>query len=372
VAELTGERAYWLAWSRISGIGPVLLRRLQQYFGNLESAWQAGYGELQAVEGFGEQTVNGIIKERSQLNPEQFLAQHQQQNPFFWTPADSDYPRLLLEIPSPPPVLYYRGQLQPSEIQGLVPAVAIVGTRDPSDYGRRWTRKISTVLAKKGFLIVSGMAEGIDTEAHRACLEAGGRTIAVFGTGVDVVYPHRNQELYQQILTHGVAVSEYPDGTPPDRVHFPRRNRVIAGLSRAVLVMEAPHKSGALITAHIANDFFRDVYVLPGSLDNTRCLGCLGLLNRGANAILGERQLLEMLEGMPQLDLFPQTNPAEKLPNLSPQMKQVWQAIAYEPTSFDTIVEQTGLSAGLVSSSLLELELMGLISQQPGMRYQKT
>jgi DNA processing protein len=260
------DRAYWFAWSQISGIGPVAINRLQQQFGSLQTAWEAPLAEIGGVAGIGPQTVATIQTCRSQLDPFRQLAQHEQQNPYFWTPADDDYPRLLLEIPDQPALLYYQGILDRQENQGWQPMVAIVGTREPSDYGKRWTRRLSTTLAQNGFTVVSGMAEGIDTEAHTACLEAGGRTVAILGTGVDRVYPPRNRELYQRILEHGWVASEYPAGTGPDRVHFPRRNRIIAGLSRAVLVLEAPTKSGALITAHIANDYGRDVYVLPGSL----------------------------------------------------------------------------------------------------------
>lgn len=368
------ERAFWLAWSRIAGIGPVLLRRLQQHFGTLAAAWEAPPTQLREVEGFGLQTVEAVVKERSRLHPEELLRQHEQENPHFWTPADStDYPRLLLETPSPPPVLYYRGEVQLEEILGIKPLVGIVGTRNPSEYGKRWTRKISGALAQNGFTVVSGLAEGIDTEAHRGCLEAGGRTLAVLGTGVDVVYPPSNRELYKQILRQGLVLSEYPVGTPPDRAHFPRRNRIIAGISRAVLVMEAPTKSGALITARFANDFGRDVYVLPGSLDNPRSLGCLGLLSKGAQVILSEGHLLEMLGAMPQLDWVETSKSFEPLPlpNLEPELKQVLDAIALECMPFDLIVQQTGYSAGSVSSALLQLELMGLVSQLPGMRYQR-
>jgi len=371
---LVEERAFWLVWSRIAGIGPVLLRRLQQHFGTLAAAWEAPLAQLREVEGFGLQTVEAVIKERSLLHPEQILRQHEQDNPHFWTPADSaDYPRLLLETPSPPPVLYYRGEVQPEENQGIKPLVGIVGTRNPSEYGKRWTRKISVALAQNGFTVVSGLAEGIDTEAHRGCLEAGGRTLAVLGTGVDVVYPPSNRELYKQILQQGLVLSEYPVGTPPDRAHFPRRNRIIAGISRAVLVMEAPTKSGALITARFANDFCRDVYVLPGSLDNLRSLGCLGLLSKGAQVILSEGHLLEMLGAMPQLDSVEKSKSFEPLPlpYLEPELKQVLDAIALECMPFDLIVQQTGYSAGSVSSALLQLELMGLVSQLPGMRYQR-
>jgi DNA processing protein len=383
--ELAEERAYWLAWSQINGIGPILLQRLQQHFQSLAAAWTAKPIELGQVEGFGKLTIETILQERSQLNPEQFIEKHLIKNPCFWTPADHDYPRLLLEIPNPPPVLYYRGTIDRQENQGNKPTVAIVGTRSPSEYGRRWTRKISTALAKSGFTIVSGFAAGIDTEAHTSCMEAGGRTLAVFGTGVDIVYPKPNERLCDRLLQQGLAISEYPAGTQPNRTNFPRRNRIIAGLSRATIVIEAPQKSGALITAYQANDFCRDVYVLTARLDDDRSFGCLELLSKGAHPILpnsdrllSEERLLEMLGAMPKLDkaeqlsLFPETPiPQKKAPLLEPELAKVLSAIESEPSSFDVIVERSGLAAGTVSGLLLQLELLGLVSQLPGMRYQR-
>ncbi|WP_414549353.1 DNA-processing protein DprA [Anabaena sp. CCY 0017] len=368
------ERAYWLAWTRISGVGPVLLRRLHQHFGTLATAWNATKAQLGEVEGFGFQTLGKVIEQRSRLHPEQLLIQHQQENPHFWTPADADYPRLLLETPSPPPMLYYRGEVELLENLGQKPLVGIVGTRKPSEYGLRWTRQISTALAKNGFTVVSGMAEGIDTESHLATMKAGGRTIAVLGTGVDVIYPHKNRDLYKQILTQGLVVSEYPAKTPPDRTHFPRRNRIIAGLSRAILVMEAPVKSGALITASYANEFGRDVYALPGKIDDYPSQGCLKLINQGASLILKELdELLKMLGAIPKIDTIDPLPMAEpiKLPNLLPELQQVMDAIACDVLSFDYLVQKTGMNTGSVSSALLQLELMGLVSQLPGMRYQK-
>lgn len=369
------ERAYWLAWTRVSGVGPILLQRLQQHFGNLATAWEAKAQDLGAVEGFGLQTINKVIRQRSQINPEQLLQKHQQQNPDFWTPADPNYPRLLQEIPSPPPILYYRGEVELTENLGQKPLVGIVGTRRPTEYGIRWTRRITMALVENGFTVVSGMADGIDTVTHAACLKSGGRTIAVLGTGVDVIYPHKNRELYKHILNQGLVVSEYPAKTPPDRKHFPRRNRIIAGLSRAVLVMEAPTKSGALITADYANEFGRDVYALPGRLDDLPSQGCLKLLTQGAAPIQKElEELLKSLGAIPKLD-FTQNNLEETsnipLPDLSPELQRVMNTISSESLPFDFIVRQTGMSASEVSSSLLQLELMGLISQLPGMRYQR-
>ena len=400
------ERAYWLTWSQVPGVGPILLLRLKQHFDTLAEAWTVSAKAIGEVEGFGVRLVEAVERVRSQINPVQFLEEHSIKNPSFWTPADLEYPRLLLEIPSPPAVLYYRGQVNLDENQGIKPIVSIVGTREPSDYGKRWTRKISIALAKHGFTVVSGMAAGIDTEAHQACLDSGGRTIAVLGTGVDIVYPPRNKSLYEKIQQEGLILSEYPSGTQPNRPHFPQRNRIIAGLTRAVLVMEAPTKSGALITAEQANEFGRDVYALPGSLDNHNSLGCLGLLSKGAHIILSEEHLLNMLGVMPvkdtggQLSLFAEEkqktisnlkrnsgvadirigsgetvskveNNLVAESNLTPELAQVFQTLGYEAKSFDSIIQESGLAIGLVSSCLLQLELMGLVSQLPGMQYRR-
>ncbi len=380
------DRAFWLAWSQVAGVGSILLRRLYEHFGTLEQAWAASPEALQAVDGFGFQTAEAVAIARSALDPDKLLQQHESENPCFWTPADAAYPRLLLEIPDLPAVLYYRGVVELLESQGLISAIAIVGTRFPSDYGRRWTRTISAALTEAGFLVVSGLAAGIDTEAHESCLKAGGRTIAVMGTGIDVIYPVSNRSLAERITQQGLLLSEYPAQTPPDRTHFPRRNRIIAGLCRATLVLEAPQKSGALITARLANDYGRDVYVLPGSLDNPRCRGCLELLNQGAHVILDEKYLLDLLSTLPrfqhssveavtQLSLLPAQSseaaiapPAIKLP---PDLQQVFQLVSLEPIAIDLILQKAGLSPGLVLSALTQLELMGLVSQLPGSRYQR-
>ncbi len=376
------ERAYWLAWATISGIGPIALQKLKQEFGSLATAWKATPTELGQISGLGRQKIEKIVTERSHLNPEQLLEEHTSKNPDFWTPADQDYPRLLQEIPTPPAVLYYRGIVESQEILGITPTVGIVGTRHPTEYGRRWTRKISGILAKSGFTIVSGLAKGIDTEAHAACLEAGGRTIAVFGNGVDRVYPAENKALAKQVIKQGLVVSEYPAGAKPNSKHFPQRNRIIAGLSRAVLIMEAPEKSGALMTADMANEFCRDVYVLPARLDDEKSHGCLQLINKGAEVIpITMDKLLEILGAMPSLDvdvvespqqlsLFQEKN-QNYLPDLEPILAKVLQHIDFEPIHLDLIVQKTGLSSGDVSSSLLQLELLGLVTQLPGMRYQR-
>ncbi|NJP12671.1 MAG: DNA-protecting protein DprA [Leptolyngbyaceae cyanobacterium RU_5_1] len=376
------ERAFWLAWSSLNGIGPILLKRLQKQFGSLAKAWAASSTDLLNVEGLGPQTVETIAIARRKIHPEQLLDQHQHDNPNFWTPADVEYPRLLLETPDPPPVLYYRGKVDLQELAGTIPTVAIVGTRSPSPYGRKWTQRITTALAQNGFTVVSGLADGIDTEVHRSCLESQRRTIAVLGCGVDVIYPGSNRTLYQQVLESGLVLSEHPAGTQPDRIFFPRRNRIIAGLCRATLVMEAPAKSGALITAHYANEYGRDVYALPGRLDDKTAIGCLKLINKGAHLIEGIDELLDMLGMLPQFNVAPLPSTVEQptLPlNLEPKLEQVLQVLTdlsqsdgSEAISFDQLVQSIDLPASSVSSALLQLELMGLVAQLPGMRYQRT
>ncbi len=378
---MSQERIYWLAWSKVSGVGPILIDRLCQQFGNLEAAWKADEQQLLQIDGIGLQSLSKIVAARASIDPHKLVVAHAIDNPDWWVRIDPDYPALLAEIPSAPTVLYYRGNPRIAQPQPHAPAIGIVGTRDPSDYGKRWARKISSCLASKGFTIVSGLAQGIDTEAHTACLAAGGRTIAVVGTGVNIVYPPRNQNLAAEIAQHGLIVSEYAADTPPDRSHFPARNRIIAGLSRVTIVIEAPTKSGALITAYQANDFGRDVYALPGSLDNPNSLGCLGLLSRGAQLILGLDPLLELLSTIPQLDPVPSqtlspatpqsTEPTPPPPQLAPDLHQIWLLLTDLPVSFDEIVSKSQLPVATISSGLIHLELLGLVTQLPGMRYQK-
>lgn len=359
--------------------------RLHQQFGSLAAAWKASAAALEQVDGVGRMTAAVIIAERSLLNPTELLAEHERVNPHFWTPADADYPQLLLEIPDPPPLLYYRGLVDSRENRGEVTAIALVGTRTPTEYGRRWTRRISQALTLAGFTIVSGLAEGVDAEAHQSCLEAGGRTIAVLGTGVNRVYPLSNRRLAQSIDQAGLIVSEHPWGTPPDRSHFPRRNRIIAGLCRATVVIEAPVKSGALITTRLAMDYNRDVYALPGSLDNACARGCLESINNGAQLILDEAHLLYMLAALPRLDQASSPTislasskspasspvPAPASPILAPHLETVYAVIPTEAIALDQLIQHTGLDTGILLGILLELELMGLISNLPGMRYQR-
>jgi DNA processing protein len=382
---LTDDRIYWLAWSSIAGVGPISLKRLYQHFGSVALAWNAPDIAIAEVAGFGKKLMVAVQEGRSQINPEALFTEHIQKNPHFWTPSDPEYPRSLWEIPSPPPLLYYRGQVNLAENQGNIPTIAIVGTRNPTDHGKRWARRLSTLLAQQGFTIVSGMAEGIDGEAHQSCLKAGGRTIAVLGTGVDVVYPSHHRQLHADIQKQGLVISEHPAGTQPNKAHFPSRNRIIAGLSRATIVIEAPERSGSLITARYANEFGGDIYALPNSPDIAAARGCLQLIHQGAEIIVSEEKLLEMLGAIPSLDksvpvnvsspLPPEKSPVVNLtpqPNLEPRLARVYQFFDKDPVLFDLIVQKMQIPTSEVAGILLELELMGLVTQLPGMRYQRT
>lgn len=374
---MSEERAFWLAWSRVAGVGAVLQKRIYLQFSSLKAAWAATPEELTQVEGIGMHSAIAICSSRDQIHLDRVLKGSEAQD--FLTPADADYPRLLFEIPDPPPVLYYRGRLDLIREFDRQSAVAIVGTRHPSEYGRRWTRKLGKTLADHGFIVVSGLADGIDAEAHQSCLKAGGTTVAVLGTGVDVVYPHKNRQLYSELLQTGLALSEYPAGTPPDRRHFPQRNRIVAGLCRALIVTEAPERSGSLITANLANDYGRDVYALPGSLDNPNAIGCLTLISKGAQMILSEADFLKAIGTIPELDLVENPLPQISAIDLEPSLSQVLQAIQtiaqqsdHASVSFDLIVQTAAMPTAAVSSALLQLELLGLVTQVPGMRYQVT
>jgi DNA processing protein len=270
-------------------------------------------------------------------------------------------------------------------------AIAIIGTRNPSSYGRKWARKIARALAEKGFVVVSGLAEGIDAVAHQSCLEAGGITLAVVGTGVDKVYPAKHLQLYQELLKTGAVISEYPNGTTPEKSHFPQRNRIIAGLCRASIVIEAPMRSGALITAYQANEYGRDVYALPGDLDTEQAIGCLQLINRGAQIILGIDELLKSLGAMPQIDTQLELEadaqklgsekrktkkssvpsvPELDLSALDPSQQRIMQVLSFdELKSLDRLVLDSGLTSSDVSLALLQLEMSGAIAQSAGMRY---
>ncbi|MFM7219124.1 MAG: DNA-processing protein DprA [Nodosilinea sp.] len=375
------ERAYWVAWSQVHGVGPVTLKRLHSHFGSLGAAWRAEVNQVLEVEGIGLSLGASLTDYRQRVCPAELLAAQERRHPNFWTPADPEYPGLLFEIADPPPVLYYRGRPELALALQTLPSVAIVGTRTPSDYGQRWTRRLVHQLVAQDVVIVSGLASGIDREAHSQTLEGGGLTIAVVGTGVDQAYPWSNRHLQQRIAQQGLLLSEYENGTPPDRVHFPRRNRIIAGLSRIVAVTEAPLRSGALITARLANDYGREVFALPGCLDNPSSLGCLDLIRQGAQLIMDDTTLVQELGKIPQLappdavqsaTVDPVTSlPLFSVASIGADLQQVLGEIGPVPMTVDQIALKVEKTTSELLSSLAQLELMGLITLLPGMRYQR-
>jgi DNA processing protein len=361
------ERAYWLAWTQVAGIGAVTIKRIWQAFGSLEQAWHLAPTQLAQVQGIGQQTLESIKTTRQTINPLDFYQSHLIQNPSFYVPIDKDYPPLLNEIPDPPPLLYHQGT---STNWQNTPAIAIVGTRHPTKYGKTWAYQLAKSLAQAGFIVVSGMAEGIDAEAHRGCLDGNGQTIAVLGTSLDKIYPSHHRQLFSQICANGLVLSEYPHATITDKSSFPRRNRIIAGLCRATLVIEAPDKSGALITAHQANDYGREVYALPNSIEVREARGCLELIAKGAGVILGIDELLTALGTLPQMDQPPP--PMAKLPPvINDRLQlQIYNIFPSEGTiNFDTIAEKVAIPTGELSATLLQMELLGLVESCGAMNY---
>lgn len=273
--------------------------------------------------------------------------------------TDAGYPPLLREINDPPVMLYVKGELPDFES----PAVAVVGTRHPSHYGLKMSEVIARDLAYSGVTVVSGMARGCDTAAHKGALFAKGRTIAVLGTGVDVPYPGENAKLYAQILEAGAVVSEFPMSTPPAPYNFPKRNRIISGLSLGVVVVEAPLRSGALQTARLALDYNRDVFAVPGPVTSPKSMGTNRLIKEGAMLVETAADVLGALNITGESRAAAGTEPLA----LSGDERVVWDSIKDDPVHIDAIISATGLSAPVASALLLDMELRGLVVQTPGM-----
>jgi DNA processing protein len=267
---------------------------------------------------------------------------------------------LLLEISSPPPVVFTIGD--PATL--LTNQIAVVGSRNPSPAGERTARDFAEALAAAGLTVTSGLAIGIDAAAHRGSLNGGGRTLAVVGTGLDQVYPRRHEALAEEIAGSGAVVSEFPLGTPPRPSHFPRRNRIISGLSIGTLVVEASLRSGSLITAKAALDQGREVFAIPGSIHSAMARGCHSLIKQGAKLVESVDDVLEELGGF---GLIPsrtgQPDPVGRTPDAAPG--QLLKYVAWEPTSVDTLVRASGMNAETVSYLLLTLELEGYVASTP-------
>lgn len=363
-AVIEDERAYWVVLSMAAGIGPVRFQHLLEICGGARQAWQATDLELAAA-GLERRTAESLRRLRARTSPESVAARLATLGIRALTLLDDDYPGLLRQVADPPPVLFVRGRLTPHD--GLT--VALVGTRQATTYGQAVAQRLARDLASAGVTVVSGLANGVDTHAHRATLEAGGRTIAVLGNGLDQVYPPENTGLARQIvdMEAGALISEFAPGIPPDAVNFPRRNRVISGLSMATIIVEAGERSGALITADFALEQGREVMVVPGSILNPMSLGCNELLKQGATPVTSARDVLDALDAQP-ITTTPATA-ARGAPVLDAQETSVWQALGGEPRHIDDLARTLGVRSGDVSATLAFLELRGLARQVGSMLY---
>lgn len=351
---------YWIGFHRTPGVGASRIARLVDHFGSIEAAWHASFPLLQRA-GVSEEIASAIHATRSSIDLEAELAKLERHNVSVLTLEDDAYPRLLKHIVSPPPILYVRGTLMPGDEL----SVGVVGTRRATTYGLDMAARLSRDLAAAGVTIVSGLALGIDTAAHRAALEAGGRTIAVFGCGLDTIYPPRNRALAERIVESGALVSEYPLGARPDARNFPVRNRIISGLSRGVLVVEAPSRSGALITTSFAADQGRDVYAVPGSALSPASAGSHALIRDGATLVTSAEDILQQLdietvEARTQTRILIPETQAERI---------LLALVGAEPRHIDDLCHESGLSIQDTSGTLLAMELKGFVRQTGSQHY---
>jgi len=362
----------YLRLKRIPDVGPIRARKLVAHFGSVDAIWSASMTELQHVEGIGPCVAESIFHSRDDKGVEEEIAKSVECELRILCPEDADYPQPLLHIPDSPICLYVRGTLQPADSV----AVAIVGTRRCSHYGREQALRFGEALAGAGFTIVSGLARGIDGEAHRGALRAKGRTIAVLGNGLGSIYPREHEELAEEIAASGAILSELEVDVTPDFKNFPPRNRIIAGLSLGVIVIEAGDKSGALITARLATEYNREVFAVPGNIDRPA-------QTAGSNALIrdGQAKLITCIEDVldelgevgkklrpdapPGLADFPLFATA----NLAPHERSILEAVSSGMEEVEGICTTTRLDAGSVTSTLTALQLRGLIRQLPGNRF---
>ncbi len=351
---------YYLGFNLIPGIGPARLARLINRCGSVAAAWQASPGDLLAA-GLEGKIGTALLAARHNLDLDAEMERVTHAGVHLITIEDRHYPQLLAQAPTPPPLLYIRGSLISADDW----AIAVVGTRSPTSYGKEVTRRLVADLADSGVSIISGMAIGIDTIAHQAALQAGGRTIAVLGSGVDQVYPERNQRLAEQIIAQGALISEYPIGTRPVPGNFPPRNRIISGLSLGTVVVEAGQRSGALITVDFALDQGRDVFTVPGSIFSGKSVGCHRLLRDGAGLVTSAQDILDALN---LSTASVQQEVAAALPD-DPTEIALLELLSAEPQHADALSRASNLPAAIVAATLAMLELKGYIRQVGHMEY---
>jgi DNA processing protein len=358
------ELIHTLRLSLISGVGPRTRRALLDRFGSSEAVLNAAPSQLRDVEGVGPKLVEKIVAARQQSDAEDEIARCRDLGVTILADDEPDYPPLLRQIPDPPAVLFLRGQLRPQDQA----AIAIVGTRHATHYGIRQAERLAASLAQAGLTIVSGLARGIDAAVHRGALVAGGRTLAVLGSGVLNIYPPEHEQLAAAVVGQGALLSEAPPLAAPHSGVFPQRNRIISGLSLGVIVVEADHRSGALITARQANEQGREVFAVPGRVDDRTSHGCHRLIRDGAKLVESADDVLEELGPMFQPAVRDDGRtlraPAELLLNEVEQ--QVLDAVETQATSIDALLGSTGLSIAQVLSTVSVLEMRHLIRRLSG------
>ncbi|HOR00659.1 MAG TPA: DNA-processing protein DprA [Anaerolineae bacterium] len=357
----SSQLRYWVGFSIVPQIGPARLRGLLQHFGSVEAAWHADSRALQAA-GLDRRALGNLLAARRALDLDRELERLQRAGVTALTWDDAAYPPRLREIGAPPLVLYVRGALLPDDEW----AVAVVGTRHPSAYGLEMARQLAGDLARSRITVVSGLARGVDSEAHHAALAAGGRTIAVLGSGLDRIYPPENTDLARQVAGSGAVVSEYPFGTRPEAGNFPARNRIISGLTLGTLVVEAGETSGALITAHCALEQCRETFAVPGSALSRRSVGTNRLLQRGEAKLV--TQVQDILEELNLTMLAQQAEVRQVVPENDVEA-QLLAHLSTEPAHIDDLSRSTQLPVAQVSSALSLLELKGVIHRVGAMSY---
>lgn len=341
----------WVGFHAVEGMSLRWVEQLLSTFGSAEAAWRARESELRTL-GLPERLISRLLATRQAEVPQRVLERIRQIGAEVLIYPDDAYPPLLREIPSPPLALFVHGQLLPEDHR----AIAIVGTRRASSYGVQVTQTFAREFAQAGITVISGLARGIDSAAHQSTLDAGGRTIAVLGTGIDVIYPANHRRLAARIRTQGALVTEFLPGTPPHAHHFPVRNRIISGLSLGVIVVEAPARSGALITARFALEQNRSVYAVPGPIFSTGTAGILTLLRDGAVPVGSAQDVLEDLRfEARQLNL-------PTLTSIPEAARPIVKALGNQPKHIDELAIELGMGIAQLSAQLLELQLEGLVT----------
>ncbi len=357
---MTDEKKYWIGFNLVRGIGAVRFQQIISYFGDLSVAWQAPVEAFHET-GLPERALRNFLALRSEIDLDSLYESILQSQITVLTLKDEGYPTLLKEIDQSPPVIYIKGSLTPADEF----AVAMVGTRRVTAYGQQVTRDTSTFLAAHGLTIVSGLARGVDALAHQHALQADGRTIAVLGSGVDVIYPPEHRKLADAIVENGAVISDYPLGTQPEGINFPPRNRIISGLSLATIVVEAGERSGALITADFAVEQGRDVFAVPGNVFSPSSRGTNRLIQKGAYAMVSPQDVLDVLD-LTQVEDYKQAR--RELPADTTEAK-ILHVMDYEPIHVDEICHEVGLPVEKVSAALTMMELKGMVQHVGGMRY---